>query len=93
MSYTVIDPIISTWAVMNHLTVHTEYKDTEVRSVEVVSDTGRKFQIWIDRPVGNTVAVHIWDYKKQRCDWFGTIEKLEDYLKEAISTVKEWASK
>jgi hypothetical protein len=50
MSYAAIDPVISTWASRHSLTVYTQYKGGEVRSVDVVSSKGRKYQIWIDLP-------------------------------------------
>jgi len=49
MSYEWIDQIISAWATDFRLTVYREYKDVEVRSVDVVSSSGAKCQIWIDR--------------------------------------------
>ena len=90
MNYVLIDPVISAWAAENQLHVCTMYKDTEVRSVDVVSKTGKKFQIWIDAPHGTQIAVHAWDYKKQRQDWSGSVSELLNYLREAMETVKSW---
>jgi hypothetical protein len=91
MSYSVIDPTIQTWAQRHGLSLFTQYKDSEVRSVDVVEKSGRKFQIWIDRPKGDRVSVHAWDYKKRRQDWDASIADLDNFLEEAIRTVRSWA--
>ena len=92
MSYALIDTVIDAWSVKDVFTVHTQYQDTEVRSVDVVSPKGRKFQIWIDKPTGSTVAVHAWDYKNNRRDWSGPIGQLAEYLEEATRTVRNWTT-
>jgi len=92
MSYTTIDPVISAWAARHNLTVYTQYQDAEVRSVDVISSKGRKYQIWIDPPKGTTVSVHAWDYKRQRRDWNRSSDQLAQTLEEAIQTVKSWMS-
>jgi len=89
MSYLLIDSIISKWAAKHSFTVYRQYQDEEVRSVDVVSPNGQKYQIWIDPPEG-TVAVHAWDYKKRRRDWKGSIDQLFQNLEEASQTVKSW---
>jgi hypothetical protein len=90
MNYAMIDPIISKWAAKQCLTLYTQYQGEEVRSVDVVSRCGRKYQIWIDPPRGREVSIHAWDYKKHRRDWSGPIEQLSQSLEEAIQTVKSW---
>jgi hypothetical protein len=84
IDYSTIDEVIPSWATKHRLTLYTQYQDQEVRSVDVVSPKGRKFQIWIDPPSGGGVAVHAWDYKKQRRDWKGTTSHLAQYLEEAL---------
>lgn len=90
MNYAAIDPIISAWAAKHSFTIYKQYRDEEVRSVNIVSPTGRKYQIWIDPPKGETVSIHAWDYKKQRQDWDGTIEQLSQNLEEASKIVCSW---
>lgn len=70
--------------------VYKQYRDEEVRSISIISPAGKKYQIWIDPPEGETVNIHAWDYKKQRKNWNGTVEKLAENLEEAAQTVKAW---
>lgn len=91
MSYSAIDPIIQKWTQQHGLSLFTEYKDSEVRSVDIAGSNGQKFQIWIDRPKGVQVSVHAWDYKKRRQDWNATTTDLDNFLEEAIKTVRSWA--
>lgn len=90
MSYIVVDPVIKAWSERHSFLLFTLYKDSEVRSVNVVSETGRKFQIWIDHPKGDQISVHVWNYKKQRQDWEVNVADLNTALEEAASTVREW---
>lgn len=89
-NYSIIDTVISAWATKHSLTVYTEYQGEEVRSIDVVSPQGRKYQIWIDAPNGNSLAVHAWDYKKRRKDWNASIAQLAQTLEEALQVVKAW---
>jgi hypothetical protein len=91
--YTVVDETIGAWVERNNLSLFTQYKDSEVRSVDVVGANGRRFQIWIDRPQGNIVSVHVWDYKKMRKDWEVDISELDTSLEVAISTAQVWGRK
>ena len=65
-NYDEIDPIIENWVHHNSLHLYKEYKEVEVRSVNIVDKDGnRRFQIWID-PVGKdgTIPVHVWEIKR-----------------------------
>lgn len=90
MSYELVDPIILKWAQKHTLHIYTQYKDEEVRSVDVTSTRGERFQIWIDPPVDTQVNVHAWDYKKIKKGWVGEISELESGLEEIYQTVKSW---
>jgi hypothetical protein len=90
IDYSTIDGVISSWVTKHRLILYTLYQDQEVRSVDVVSPKGRKFQIWIDPPNGDNVAVHAWDYKKRRRDWKGAGGNLSRYLEQALQTVTAW---
>ena len=61
-SYTLVDPAIRDWCRRHSLFLLTDYKDYDVRSVDVVSSRGRKCQVWIDPPEHGAVTVHIWPY-------------------------------
>ncbi len=90
MKYTAIDPIIDEWAKSHSLTLYRSYKDSEVRSVDLVDVKGRRYQMWIDTPIDEFIAVHAWDYRKRRKDWIVKIEELYDCLENAFNTVREW---
>jgi len=91
VGYQKIDPIIQDWADKHKLRVYTSYQDYEVRSVDVVDQKGRKYQIWIDSPdqFGN-VGVHAWDYKRRRKDYMVSTNDLRGCLEEAYNTVLLW---
>jgi hypothetical protein len=61
MTYSTIDPIISSWAKRRSLHVYTRYEDSEVRSMDIVSQDGQRFQLWIDPPFGGAIDIHAWD--------------------------------
>lgn len=91
MSYQNIDLIIRDWADKHKLTLYTSYRDHEVRSVDVVDQRGRKYQIWIDPPdqKGN-VEVHAWDYRRKRKDYAVSINNLSSCLDDAYDVVLHW---
>jgi len=90
MSYELIDPIISRWAQKHTLYIFTSYKDEEVRSIDVVSAKGERFQIWFDRPLGTQVGIHAWNYKKIKREWVVEVSDLQSVLEEVLQTVKSW---
>lgn len=84
MSYDSVDSIIKKWVATRHLTLFTEYKESEVRSVDVVNQRGRRCQLWIDEPdAAGEVGVHVWDYKRKRNDYSVPISRLFACLDEA----------
>jgi len=90
-NYRKIDPIIAAWVSQHSLYLCTKYQDAEVRSVEVVSPSGKRCQIWIDRPGNGTVMVHAWDFDKRKMVWEVSTNKLSGCLKNALGTVYGWA--
>lgn len=91
MDYNEIDPILEEWARSNNLHVFKMDREMEVRSIEVVSREGKRFQIWVDLPNSkNKIGVHVWDYKKKRQDYLTSPNELTDCLEKAYLTVKTW---
>jgi len=90
MSYGEIDSIISAWVKRHRLTLYTWYQNSEIRSVDLVDARGRKFQIWIDRPVSGKVVVHAWNYRKTGRDWNTTIDVLGERLEKVFVVVSDW---
>ena len=91
MNYFMLDSILKPWADSHALYIHTTFKDLEVRSIDIVSQEGKRFQLWIDEPdqAGNT-SVHIWDMKKKRKDFSATKLSLKDKLDMAYREVQNW---
>jgi hypothetical protein len=91
MSYDKIDSILIPWADSRRLHIHTDFKDVEVRSIDIVSPKGERFQIWIDEPdnKGNT-AVHVWNMKKRKKDYSATLSSFLDQLEVAYQQVLGW---
>ena len=91
MSYQVLDSILEGWAKKRGLHIYTTYKDEEVRSIDIVSPAGKRFQLWLDEPGRNgETTVHIWDYRKRKKDFNAVLSNLESQLERAYSEVKGW---
>jgi hypothetical protein len=61
-SYSTVEPAIRRWCEAHSLILCTDYKDCDVRSVDVVGPGGAKCQVWIDPPKHDAVTIHIWPY-------------------------------
>lgn len=92
MSYEVIDGVVRQWVTEHGLFLDTRYREEEVRSIQIVSAHGDRFQIWIDRPRDSTVPVHGWDYKRRRIDVESTPATLSSALDLVHQTINEWIS-
>lgn len=92
MSYATIDEALSGWARENQLHLYTHYRDVEVRSVEIVSRHGDRFQIWVDSPQDDTVWVRAWDYKRRRMNLESTTANLRIALDATHKAVRTWMS-
>ena len=89
MSYEKIDTIILKWVERHNFVLYTKHYGCEVRSVDIVSMYGKKFQIWIDIPKYDKVRVHLWDYKKWKKDWTVVINELDNCLEKATDMAFE----
>lgn len=91
MSYREIDPVIERWAGEHSLTIFRRFKDSEVRSVELVGRAGGRVQIWLD-PVKESgkVGVHLWDYGKRTLHFEGPTENLRALLDQAYAYATSW---
>jgi len=61
-SFALVDPAIRRWCEAHSLKLCTDYKDYDVRSVDVVGPSGKTCQVWIDPPEQDSVTVHVWPY-------------------------------
>ncbi len=91
MSYKILDPTLERWRTKHGLHVHTTYRGEEVRSIDIVSPAGKRFQIWLDMPGSEgKIMVHVWDYQKRRREFDSDLSNLESQLERAYSEVKSW---
>lgn len=79
-----------------YLQFHTQYKDDVVRSVPVVDEAGREFQVWIE-PRGRTFIVHASNNEKM--DWKRAWASnplapgsIADALDQALAAIEHWRS-
>lgn len=82
-SYALVDPAIREWCKRHSLILCTDYKDNDVRSVDVVGPGGRKCQVWIDPPEHGAVTVHIWPYGPPHERLTTSIEDVSKALEQA----------
>lgn len=90
MTYATIDEPLKRWVADHRLQLSTAYRDEEVRSIEIVSPEGRRFQMWLDLPRAGCVGVHLWDYKKRRVDLEVPHNEVVKALDSLFTTAKEW---
>src|SRR5947209_16462373 len=64
-SFALVDPAINEWCSTHSLHLFTDYKDYDVRSVDIVGSNGKKCQVWIDPPENENVTVHVCPYVPQ----------------------------
>ena len=88
--YSSLDPIIDSWKKRHGLHVYTRYQDSEVRTTNVVSTTGERFQIWLGLPENDQISVHAWDYETRKREWHVSTSQLNSALEDALKTVKAW---
>jgi hypothetical protein len=90
-NYSEIDSIIYAWAQRHSLHIYTKYKDYDVRSIDVVGNSGKRFQIWFDAPdERKEIGLHAWDYRKRKMDITSFLSDLNENLEKIYATVMEW---
>jgi hypothetical protein len=96
MRYTQIDPVLVPWAKTHGLFVATQFKDEEVRSVQIVDDAGDSYGLWVDLPredgsVTVAIAEHTAPSRKIRRQTFTTrIAELGQTLESAYAVAESW---
>ena len=89
-SYSAIDPQLSAWASEKGWTFLTDYKGEEVRSIIFEDEGQRRAQLWVDRPSGEVVGLHLWDFKARRVDVQSRREWLVADLNALAAQAVEW---
>ena len=94
MLYSDIDPILGPWAKTHGLFVATHFKDTEVRSIQIVDDAGDSYQLWVSIPQeGVSVSVSFADHgaRSRKIQTFATcLEELGQTLESAFAVAELW---
>ncbi len=91
MSYSILDSVLNAWAINHGLHIQTAFKDVEVRSIDILSPAGKRFQLWLDEPdLEGDTNIHVWDMRKKRRDFPASRASLQDQLEIAYQHVKNW---
>lgn len=84
-SFGLVDGAIREWCRRHSLVLSTDYKDYDVRSVDVVGPGGKSCQVWIDPPVNGTVTIHVWPYASPHERLTVGIEEISTALEQAYA--------
>ena len=91
MSFATIDLDLESWAASHGLLIQSKFKDAEVRSIDIVSPEGQRFQMWLDEPDSQgDIEVHVWDFKDRRRDYKAPRNLLKRQLEAAYNQAKSW---
>ena len=95
MRYARIDTTLMPWAKRRGLFVATQYKDEEVRSIQIVDDAGECYGLWLGVPAGDSVSVSITDHagpsrQIRRQTFTSSITDLTQTLESAYAVVDSW---
>jgi hypothetical protein len=86
-----IDPVLNHWAAKNRIQVFTEYRESDVRTFDLLSSSGITFQVWLDVPATDgSVTIHAWDFSDRRWSRSGQTVNLPVLLDEALAVVNTW---
>jgi hypothetical protein len=95
MNYSQIDPVLFPWAKTRGLLVATQFKDEEIRSVQIVDDAGDSYGLWISAPQGNGfvsvgIAENCSKSKIRRQTFTTSPVELGQTLEKAYSVAESW---
>lgn len=86
-----MDSILESWADSHGFHIHKIFKDVEVRTIDIVSPKGKRFQLWIDEPdQSGKTTIHVWDMKKRKKDFVTAQSTLTENLELAYQEVQSW---
>jgi len=95
MGYADADPAIIEWANRHSLCLAKAFAGRPARFVYLSSIAGDVFQIWIDEPTNNTIALHAAGVEGMLEDdpprsWLVNVNCLGAALEEALQLVLDW---
>ena len=91
-----LDSILVPWAKRHGLFVATQHMDEEVRSIQIVDDSGASYQLWVELSHANSsvcvsIAEHEGPSRNRRKQTFSTnLEELDQTLEQAFSVAEIW---
>jgi hypothetical protein len=93
--YLQIDPILYPWAKTHGLLVATQFKDSEVRSIQIVDDAADSYSLWINAPQENgSISVGITENtsrkSKLRQHFITSLLDLDKTLEKAYAIAESW---
>ena len=71
------------------LIVSTQYRDSEVISVQIVDDQSTTYQLWLENS-GVEWKVKGWDYKSRRTEHCEPLEKVNLALEKSYHDIMAW---
>jgi hypothetical protein len=86
-----IDDLITDWARAHRLEWSRQYRDEEVRSIDLPLAEGRIAQIWLEPTADQTWRVRASDRRQQRFSLIVAKPQLQQGLSDALAVVKSWA--
>ena len=92
MTYADLDPVIYPWSKKFGLHIYTFIRDDEIRSMDIVDDSGDiyKLHIFPADKENQSVSVGIWDGKNKHAEYQTSLPLLETCLDDAYAKVSEW---
>lgn len=91
MNYQLIDHELEVWAKFHNLKIVKLYKDMDVRSVNILDESGDKYQIWIDQIKDKkNIKINYWDYKDQKGSINTDYSHFFESMEKSYEIVKDW---
>ena len=97
MAYDDVDPILLPWLKRHGLHVLTRSREYEIRHIDVVDDSGDRYQIGVSEPDdAGKLTVFAGNYlrkkKQKRAEYLSNVSGLERTLEDAYSKIMEWVA-
>lgn len=85
----ILDEKLDFWVRKNSLSLNRSYKDEEVRSINIVSNSGNKYQIWIELNK-KEIIINVWNYKNLKTEYKTILDLFTDTLDRAKDITNLW---
>ena len=92
MNFSPVDAAILSWATRHGLHLYTEYRDEEVRAVEIIDASGARYQIWVEDLSNGRFRAVGWDYKRRRYEYDADAQNFGEALERVYTKVMSWST-